>query len=1350
MTVQSRYISLAGIGADTSSHIPGIHLRIGFDPRMGFPSKGFQLYSRPTLEVNEVGLDFGEFGPRTYGAIILPGLTNGWANLFHGDGTPQLDGNGQISVDGTPLRISFRKGPLAVDTERKIRRVSMLFRTSGSVEARGYDDRHDGIRFKQVLVARTSGNALSLVPVSFVASGKRPLQRPSAPRGGPARTVAVKPQLELDLAEKKIAGLSPADRLQFARMTSLQRVRGMLGHIAGVEPQKILEGVPDLESAGIDATLIDPVKMPGNPTIKQLLKKAQTVESRAKPATFMTIPSHAPQAIRKAHNLQGTSPAPRPNIPPQEILLTLDADLITLVEITGTPGTRLLELTYCEVEDSDWTPIELEFGYWQPRKHPLPMLLPIADPAASADRGAIYPTDHTMEFLRTVQEIETLAPAGRVRNGLLIRQTPDDIYGDFDSLEQGLAVYLGPEPARERYRQLKFALRELVKVPPHVQSYVQMDLNEAEDSNGQPVYVAPLAMMLAGAVDPTFARLVGLLVSLDMKQDIPTEYKVEAEWMGVKHCWITHDVRKNRDGPLHAPAPPEAEPVPAPGRPGRVKTNVRLSWDGPSDEESYRKDRQAIAYHVFRKRVDQAGPRIRLTENTDDLTGVHVPRPIVLPRRFADEVPAQSDANDADMCFTDQPPAYGTYDYGLQAMDIFGRKSEIVWRKNVPVQVLMDPRPVGNLFACALDTSAPDPGVAQDDRVKGILAATGNSNLQGKALLIEFLYDAESLEYINSTVERFEIHYRHGRLNQLPGVMQPPQIVGTPPDSPAAEVSADLVFNSPGPFPANMNQFNGQLQRGCLWVDGDRYAVQSAQSIGVQTAKLRIKGRRDYLPESGEATLIFASGGNGVAAHPAYVDPASETNWHGFDLSFPTGAGSVAPLKINAGTGTRIEPLPPGMTAGKIQVHRTVTARPGRTGGQDWKFQIVIRDFELPMPEGLNRYAGVLTVRAVSMAQRLSSFATPAVVERRVVTLPEPLTELGAGDFIHATRPDFNGRIGVRLSWPKQGDCDRFRIYRLEIKRLLVKRHKDITSYQRLDAEDKAEERAEVKLWGGMQSSVGTYTLITSKAVRPKIDPRNQNRWIWTDRFAAPIGGQYLYRIQPVDRNLRPAPWPSDPEDEDAIRDRCILALQKGRDHVPAPIFYSLEALDRSVGVVIRKPPSPDLAGLWLYKTDCEDCLGDVRSMTLIHGMIPFDHPRIEHLDTGATGVERIRFVDGKVAAGRKYFYRAVFEDRFGNRSEPSVAAGVIPQSFSPPAPPSLALKRVSAVTVRLAWTATHDEGEVRVQRRGEGKHWENISGSWLNPTGQFTDSNAEGRFAYRLMLRDYQGRMVYSNIAVG
>jgi hypothetical protein len=1349
MTVQSRYISLACIGADASSHIAqGIHLRIGFDPRMGFPSKGFQLYSRPTLEVNEVTLDFGKLGPRTHYTTVLPGLTDGRVNLFHGDGNPQIDGSDLVSIDGTALGVSFRKGPHAVDAGRKVRRVTMRFRTSGSVEARGYDDRHDGIRFQKVLVDRASGSAMAFVAVPSAAAVQRPDRRPSAPRVEPERTSPGMPLREIDPTEKKLSALSPGDRSSFARMTSLQRVRGVLGHITGVEPHTILAGVPDPEAAGVDATLIDPLKMSNNPTVKRLLEKARAARTGIRPMAVVSVPARGPLRLRRAGNLQVISHAPWTNVPPKEITLTLDADLITLVEITGTPGTRLLSLIYCEVDDSDWKPMELEIGYWQPREQHVPMLLPIADPPA--DRGATYPTDHTLEFLRTVREIETVVPAGRIRSGLLIRQTPDDIYGDFDSFEQGVAVYLGPEPARERYQQLKLTLRELIKVPPHLQSQVQVDLNEAENANGGPVYMAPLAVLLAGAVDPTFARLAGLLVSVYMKYDIPSDYKVEAEWGGVKHCWITHDVRMNRDKQLCLPAAPDAIPVPAPGRPGRVKTNVRLCWNGPSEEESLQKDRQYAAYHVFRRRVDQSGPIVRLTESIDELTRVRVPRPIVLPKRFADEAPGQIDADDADVCFTDQPPAYGTYDYGLQAMDIFGRKSDIAWRKNVQVQVLLDPRPVSNLFACYLDTSGPDADMAQNDRVKSILAATGNSNLRGKALVIELSYSDESLEYINNTVERFEVHYRHGRLNQLPGVIQPPQIIGPPPDSPVAEVSAELVFNSPGPFPTDMDAFNGKLQRGCLWVDGDRYAVESAQSMGVQGAKVQIKGRRDYLPEAGEATLIFASGGNGVAAHPAYVDPVAETNWHGFDLGFPTGTSAVTALKINANTGGRIDPLPPGMRAEKIQIRRTVVTRPGRTGGQDWKFQMVIRDFELPVPEGLSRYAGVLTVRAVSTAQRLSPFVSPAVVERRVVTLPEPLTGLGAGDFIYATRPDFNGRIGVRLSWPKQGNSDQFRIFRLEIKRLLMKQQMDFTPYQRLDAEEKAQERANVKLWGGMHSFTGSYTLITSKAIRPKTDPRNQNRWIWTDRFSAPIDGQYLYRIQPIDGNLRTAPWPLDPQDEDAIRDRCILALQKSRDRVAAPNFHALEALDRAVGVVIDKPASPDLVGLWLYKTDREDLPGDARLMTLIHGMIPFDHPRIEHLDAGAAGVSRIRFVDGKVTAGRKYFYRAVFEDRFGNRSDPSGAAGVIPQAFSPPAAPALALKRVSAGIARLDWKAHHGEGEVRVQRRVEGRDWENISDSWLNPTDQFIDSSAVGRFAYRLKLRDYQGRMVYSNIVVG
>jgi hypothetical protein len=47
MPIQSRRISLSALGVEKSPGLqPGNHLRIGFDPRMGFPSCGFNLFVR--------------------------------------------------------------------------------------------------------------------------------------------------------------------------------------------------------------------------------------------------------------------------------------------------------------------------------------------------------------------------------------------------------------------------------------------------------------------------------------------------------------------------------------------------------------------------------------------------------------------------------------------------------------------------------------------------------------------------------------------------------------------------------------------------------------------------------------------------------------------------------------------------------------------------------------------------------------------------------------------------------------------------------------------------------------------------------------------------------------------------------------------------------------------------------------------------------------------------------------------------------------------------------------------------------------------------------------------------------
>jgi hypothetical protein len=86
------------------------------------------------------------------------------------------------------------------------------------------------------------------------------------------------------------------------------------------------------------------------------------------------------------------------------------------------------------------------------------------------------------------------------------------------------------------------------------------------------------------------------------------------------------------------------------------------------------------------------------------------------------------------------------------------------------------------------------------------------------------------------------------------------------------------------------------------------------------------------------------------------------------------------------------------------------------------------------------------------------------------------------------------------------------------------------------------------------------------------------------------------------------------------------------------------------------------------------------------------------------------------------------------------------PRSLAPPAPPSLTATRTGAATVQLSWSAAHNEGQVKVQRRRSGEsQWVDISSGWQAPTDTAVDTAAEGIVAHRLLLRDPKGRFVYS-----
>ncbi len=445
--------------------------------------------------------------------------------------------------------------------------------------------------------------------------------------------------------------------------------------------------------------------------------------------------------------------------------------------------------------------------------------------------------------------------------------------------------------------------------------------------------------------------------------------------------------------------------------------------------------------------------------------------------------------------------------------------------------------------------------------------------------------------------------------------------------------------------------------------------------------------------------------------------------------------------------------MPVALSGSQLVVSRIVELPTNLPEGEvgiptDWVYRIVVKDIQLPLPAALTEYPGTVTVQVISGANRRSELPAPAYVLRRKYGAPPPLTELATSEFVTATRPDFEGRIGAELTWPRIPGIQRFNVYRADVRKLLHSRGANLQLADNLF--ENANNRAEVKLLGGQLASISSFTLITPVAITPETYPDDPNRHRWIDRVAAPSDQSYIYRIQPLSVLGDEAPWPPDSEIDNDNRNRCILILQKNHDLLLPPAIYELESLDRSIGVVVRDPRSASIDGLRIYKTDEPLRVTDIRFMMLIHGTIPLTHHRIEMLPAQDGMPARLRFVDGKVDVGVQYYYRVAFVDKFGNLSKASEPMATTPHSFSPPQPPSLLSERTSINTVNLTWQADHNEGQVRVQRKrsGEGQ-WLDVTPDWLMPTGTFMDTDAAGIIAHRLLLRDAKGRIVYSDVVV-
>lgn len=161
MPLQSKRISLTALGIDS---VPGMesgnHLRIGFDPRMGFPPCGFVLYRRAHQTGPTSQLDFDRLFSERISAPFRHGYLQDDVAVFHSDGPPPDQGpQGGVDLRNHALGISFRRSPFMPDSNPKVYEVRLSVSSQGGVvTVSAFDDRYFNDSFRKILVDHQQGN----------------------------------------------------------------------------------------------------------------------------------------------------------------------------------------------------------------------------------------------------------------------------------------------------------------------------------------------------------------------------------------------------------------------------------------------------------------------------------------------------------------------------------------------------------------------------------------------------------------------------------------------------------------------------------------------------------------------------------------------------------------------------------------------------------------------------------------------------------------------------------------------------------------------------------------------------------------------------------------------------------------------------------------------------------------------------------------------------------------------------------------------------------------------------------------------------------------------------------------
>jgi hypothetical protein len=923
-----------------------------------------------------------------------------------------------------------------------------------------------------------------------------------------------------------------------------------------------------------------------------------------------------------------------------------------------------------------------------------------------------------------------------------------------------------------------------------------------------------LDFILLSAIDPNIARILGLYY-VDDKAPTPCDYKIEGTWIfgGLqffsKILWYLVKIL----GPLGLPGVIEVDPS------GKVIFSISWTCFNVKIKEKIKEDQQSLAYSAgltaklyylppFLEQGKSASmqpiPVVGLkwdlpNEDTKNMEEQHVMYHVerdgqlltvdtVEENKFAQPV-VVSKPEDKDSFpygyFTDKP-SYGSFEYRIRGIDIFGRVSKPSESVTIKVEDNISPPPPINVKAAYLD--AADPYLLDSDKAdlrdfNGVNSNTPLDSLGMKELVrIEWEWTKE-LELQAPDACGFNIYLKHGILNTLLGRIVKIEENGE--DYCNLTTSLNLTgFEE--------NCFGEDKKKGYLLSQGESFKIKTVGENGTLTVKTPIIEKLDgnklrLKPIIGPCSLKLGEG----LGSPYYKKYISPKDWQGVE----TEPGTIqTPIKVDKENG-EIEgsSIPTG-----LKLNIMIGKQNGTT-----RYKLLIHGINLGEPElGFGKLyfqVGISTSRIKYDGTEKEGHVSIPAGAFKVDRTPPKTPKILEPESKYATKADTEGSSYYTLKWNGIYPY-KYNIYRAVDINLKGELSDDEKKY----SED-LDKEVLLRAYAADEKKKKQFLRMNKEPISPDSPEEissEEKLMTYTDKLPGNVNNRYVYHISAISPSGVESGWPELTEDDinllknselnanDAANLNELIKKLKNwflvvniPDITPPPIpqVLGIEPGDQKITIRWRWREGLDqsVIGYKLFKTTKPEFAGDIRNMIpVIEGLLTeensvtnevFESESIEkeslHRIIDNADGKIWEFKDLDVNFGKTYYYQFIAVKELGDGTRiwsqplPKPLASK-PLKLSKPKPPKLEnIVRINSATINIYYTPSEEKGlELLLMRKVvKGSVWWIVGDGWFpqpKPVpGEWSlykdDKNVQADllYEYKFRVRDKAGNVSESDI---